>query len=149
MDAAFVTRRFRLALGAVVSAALLVPLAVYGAPAIAKSASSASHQYKASCGQYGSSGGQYGSSGGEYGSSGGQYGSSCKQYRVQLCHRTHSKKHPWHLITVSSRAVKAHLRHGDTMPPCSTQPAAKKKHGKGHDHGHGAHGNAGAKHDRD
>lgn len=133
MDAAPLTPRFRLALGVVVSAALLVPLAVYGAPAIAKSTSSASHQYKASCGQYGSSGGQYGSSGG-------QYGSSCRQYRVQLCHRTHSRKHPWHLITVSNRAVKAHLRHGDTLPPCSTEPAAK--HGKGHGHGHG-------KHDRD
>jgi hypothetical protein len=128
MNAAHVTPRFRLALGAVVSAALLVPLAVYGAPAIAKSASSASHQYKAACGQYGSSGG-------EYGSSGGQYGSSCKQYRVQLCHRTHSKKHPWVRITVSNRAVKAHLRHGDSFPPCSTQPAAKTKHGKGHGHG--------------
>ena len=149
MDAASVTPRFRLALGAVVSAALLVPLAVYGAPAIAKSASSASHQYKASCGQYGSSGDQYGSSGGQYGSSGGQYGSACTQYRVQICHRTHSKKqeHAWHLITVSSRAVKAHLRHGDTLPPCSTQPAAKKKHG--HGHGHGKHGDAGSKHDRD
>ena len=137
MDAATVTPRFRLALGAVVSAALLVPLAVYGAPAIAKSASSASHQYKASCGQYGSSSSQY------------QYGPSCKQYRVQLCHRTHSKKHPWHLITVSSRAVKAHLRHGDTLPPCSTQPAAKQKHGKGHGHDKGKHGDAGSKHDRD
>ena len=132
MDAAPFTPRFRLALGAVVSAALLVPLAVYGAPAIAKSASSASHQYRAACGQYGSSGGQY--------------GSSCKQYRVQICHRTHSKKHPWHMITVSNRALKAHLRHGDTLPPCSTQPAAKHKHGK---HGHGKHGDAGSKHDRD
>ena len=146
MDAASVTPRFRLALGAVVSAALLVPLAVYGAPAIAKSASSASHQYKASCGQYGSSGGQYGSAGGQYGSSGGQYGSACKQYRVQICHRTHSKKHPWHLITVSSRALKAHLRHGDSLPPCSTEPAGKSKH---HGHGHGKHGDAGSKHDRD
>jgi hypothetical protein len=155
MDAASFTPRFRLALGAAVSAALLVPLAVYGAPAIAKSASSASHQYRAACGQYGSSGGQYGSSGGQYGSSGGQYGSSggqygssCKQYRVQICHRTHSKKHPWHLITVSSKAVKAHLRHGDTLPPCSTQPAAKQKHGKSDGHGNGKHGDAGAKHGR-
>ena len=145
MDAASFTPRFRLALGAAVSAALLVPLAVYGAPAIAKSASSASHQYRAACGQYGSSGGQYGSSGGQYGSSGGQYGSSCKQYRVQICHRTHSKKHPWHLITVSSKAVKAHLRHGDTLPPCSTQPAAKK-HGKGHGHDVGERGESGTKH---
>ena len=153
MDAAATTPRFRLVLGAVVSAALLVPLAVYGAPAIAKSASSASHQYRAACGQYGSSGGEYGSSGGEYGSSGsqygssgGQYGSSCRQYRVQICHRTHSKKHPWVKITVSARAMKAHLRHGDTLPPCTTQPAAKTTHGKGH--GHGEHGDAGSKHDR-
>jgi hypothetical protein len=156
MDAAPVKPRFRLVLGAAVSAALLVPLAVYGAPAIAKSASSASHQYRASCGEYGSSGGQYGSSGdqygssgGQYGSSGGQYGSSCRQYRVQICHRTHSRKHPWVMITVSSRALKAHLRHGDTFPPCSTQPAAKPKHGKGHGHDHGNHGDAGSKHDRD
>jgi hypothetical protein len=133
MNAASHSSRFRLALGAVVTAALLVPLAVYGAPAIAKSASSASHQYKAACGQYGSSSSEY------------QYGSSCRQYRVQICHRTHSKKHPWHLITVSSKAVKAHLRHGDTVPPCSTQPAAKK-HGKGHGHDVGDRGESGTKH---
>lgn len=150
MDAASVPPRFRLALGVVVSAALLVPLAVYGAPAIAKSASSASHQYRSACGQYGSSGGQYGSSGDQYGSSGSQYGSSCRQYRVQICHRTHSRKHPWRAITVSSRSLKAHLRHGDTFLPCSTRPFGKHKHGKGHGHGDGdRHGNAGTKHDRD
>jgi hypothetical protein len=147
MNAAFGTPRFRLALGAMVSAALLVPLAVYGAPAIAKSASSASHQYHSSCGQYGSSGGEYGSSGDEYGSSDHQYGSACDQYRVTICHRTHSKKHPWRLITVSSRALKAHLRHGDTLPPCSTQPAAKKKHGHGRDAGQ--HGDSSSKPGRD
>ena len=142
MNAASNSSRFRLALGAVVTAALLVPLAVYGAPAIAKSASSASHQYRAACGQYGSSSSeyQYGSSSSEY-----EYGSSCRQYRVQICHRTHSKKHPWHLITISSKAVKAHLRHGDTLPPCSTQPAAKK-HGKGHGHDSGDRGESGTKH---
>jgi hypothetical protein len=142
MNAASHSSRFRLALGAVVTAALLVPLAVYGAPAIAKSASSASHQYKAACGQYGSSSSEY-----QYGSSSSEdeYGSSCRQYRVQICHRTHSKKHPWHLITVSSKAVKAHLRHGDTVPPCSTQPAAKK-HGKGHGHDSGDRGESGTKH---
>ena len=142
MNAASHSSRFRLALGAVVTAALLVPLAVYGAPAIAKSASSASHQYKAACGQYGSSSSEY-----QYCSSSSedQYGSSCRQYRVQICHRTHSKKHPWHLITVSSKAVKAHLRHGDTVPPCSTQPAAKK-HGKGHGHDVGDRGESGTKH---
>jgi hypothetical protein len=141
MDAASSTPRFRLALVAMVSAALLVPLAVYGAPAIAKSASSAAHQYKSACGQYGSSDGQYGSSSSQY-----QYGSSCTQYRVQICHRTHSKKHPWHLITVSSRALKAHLRHGDTLPPCPTEPVAKTKHGKGHGHDGGDHGNSGTTH---
>jgi hypothetical protein len=141
MDAASSTPRFRLALVAMVSAALLVPLAVYGAPAIAKSASSAAHQYKSACGQYGSSDGQYGSSSSQY-----QYGSSCTQYRVQICHRTHSKKHPWHLITVSSRALKAHLRHGDTLPPCPTEPVAKTKHGKGHGHDGGNDGNSGTTH---
>jgi hypothetical protein len=145
MNAAVGTPRFRLALGAMVSAALLVPLAVYGAPAIAKSASSASHQYSA-CGQYGSSDHEYGSSDDEYGSSDHQYGSACDQYRVTICHRTHSKKHPWRLITVSSRALKAHLRHGDTLPPCSTQPAGKKKHGHGHDAGQ--HGDSSSKSDR-
>lgn len=133
MDAAPATSRFRVALGIAVSVALFVPLAVYGAPALAKSAA---HQYKPVCGQYGSSGGQYGSSGG-------QYGSSCGQYRVQICHRTHSKKHPWRMITVSNRAVKAHLRHGDTLPPCPPPPAST--HGKGHGHGHGKPDDAGSK----
>lgn len=134
MDAAPASSRFRIVLGTVVSAALLVPLAVYGAPALAKSAA---HQYGPVCGQYGSSGGQYGSSDGEY-------GSACGQYRVHICHRTHSKKHPWRIITVSNRAVKAHLRHGDTLPPCPLLPAAKN--GKGHGHGHGKPGDAGSKH---
>lgn len=116
------------------SAALLVPLAVYGAPALAKSASSAAHQYRSSCGQYGSSAGQY--------------GSSCRQYRVQICHRTHSWKHPWHMITVSSKALKAHLRHGDTLPPCAAA-GAQDTHGKSHGHGPGKHGHSGSKHDRD
>ena len=30
--------------------------------------------------------------------------------KVQLCHRTHSKKKPWVLITVSRNALKAHLK---------------------------------------
>ena len=33
--------------------------------------------------------------------------------KVRLCHRTHSKKHPWVKIRVSTHALKAHLRHGD------------------------------------
>jgi len=109
----------RRVLGAIaLSAALLVPLAVFGAPALARS---------------GSAGSQYGS------------GSSQYQYRVMICHRTGSKKHPAHTITVSAAAVRAHLRHGDTLPPCSTQPAAKK-HGKGHGHDVGERGESGTKH---
>ena len=38
--------------------------------------------------------------------------------KVTICHHTHSKKHPFHTITVSANAVPAHLRHGDTLGPC-------------------------------
>jgi hypothetical protein len=54
---------------------------------------------------------------------------------VTVCHRTHSKKRPYHKITVSQNAVPAHLRHGDlpsaTGAPCPTQVvgAAGGKHG--------------------
>jgi hypothetical protein len=88
---------------AAVSAAILVPLGVFGAPALARSAASAS---------------QY-----EYG------GSSSHQYKVALCHHTHSTKHPWHVINVSSAAVKAHLKHGDALAPCPTTAPAPVKHG--------------------
>ena len=46
-----------------------------------------------------------------------QYGKSA------ICHKTHSKKHPSHTITVSNAAVPAHLRHGDTMGACVTTTA--------------------------
>ncbi len=36
--------------------------------------------------------------------------------KTLVCHRTHSKKKPWHLIWVSNRAVAKHLRHGDMLP---------------------------------
>ena len=36
--------------------------------------------------------------------------------KVTLCHRTGSWKHRFHKITVSLSAVRAHLRHGDTLP---------------------------------
>jgi hypothetical protein len=102
-----------------VSAAFLVPLGVFGAPALARSASAASeYQYS---------------------------GSSQYQYKVMICHRTHSKKHPFHQITVDSHAVKAHLRHGDTLGPCPTvaPPVAPKQHG--HENG-GDHGKSGDDH---
>ena len=39
--------------------------------------------------------------------------------KVTICHRTGSKKHPFVTIRVSRRAVRAHLRHGDRLGPCS------------------------------
>ena len=101
-------------LAGAVSAAFLLPLAFVGAPALAKSAASAS---------------QY-----EYG------GSSQYQYKgkVTFCHFTHSKKHPWHEITVGAPAAKAHLRHHDTLGPCpTTTTSGGKHHGKGGDKGKG------------
>jgi hypothetical protein len=57
-----------------------------------------------------------------------------------ICHRTHSKKKKFVTITVSSNAVPAHLKHGDTLGACTEQQlAANKKsnkssapHGKSH-----------------
>jgi hypothetical protein len=39
--------------------------------------------------------------------------------KVTICHRTGSKKNPFRTIRVSRNAVKAHLRHGDRVGPCS------------------------------
>ena len=91
----------RLVGAAVVSGLLLVPLGVFGSSALAHTASG-------------------------LGPSGAQY-----QYKVTICHHTGSKKHRWHLIGISNRAVRAHLRHGDTMPPCPTSvTTTTHKHGK-------------------
>jgi hypothetical protein len=38
--------------------------------------------------------------------------------KVTICHHTHSKTNPFVTITVSERALPAHLRHGDTTGPC-------------------------------
>jgi hypothetical protein len=88
---------------AAVSGALLVPLAVFGAPALARSGAAASSQYGPGSSQY--------------------------QYRVTICHLTGSKKHPAHTITVSSRAVPAHLRHGDHLGACTGLETRKGNHG--------------------
>jgi hypothetical protein len=40
--------------------------------------------------------------------------------KVVICHKTGSKKNPFRTIRVSRNAVKAHLRHGDRVGPCST-----------------------------
>ena len=92
--------RAKLLGGTVVTAALLVPLAVFGGSALAHSAAA--------------------------GPSAAQY-----QYRVQICHLTGSKKHPFHTITVSSAAVAAHVRHGDHAGACtgSETPKAHSNNG--------------------
>jgi hypothetical protein len=38
--------------------------------------------------------------------------------KVTICHHTRSQKNPFVTITVSQRALPAHLRHGDTIGPC-------------------------------
>jgi hypothetical protein len=102
---------FKIWTAAAVTAAFFVPLGILGAPALAKSAASAS-QYEYS-------------------------GSSQYQYhgKITLCHRTHSRKHGSHQITVGAAAARAHLRHGDTLGPCP--PPTASLHGKRGDHGKG------------
>jgi hypothetical protein len=90
----------RLVGAAVVSGLLLAPLGIFGSSALAHTASG-------------------------LGPSAAQY-----QYKVTICHRTHSQKHPWVQISISNRALPAHLRHGDKFPPpCpTTAQTTKKKH---------------------
>lgn len=74
--------------------------------------------------------------------------------KVTVCHRTHSKKHPWVKIRISTHALRAHLRHGDFVVdanhPCPPPNAlsAKKNHDKHHGKGnkHGQSGAAKGKH---
>jgi hypothetical protein len=123
--------RRKLTAVAAVSAALLIPLATFGGPALARSGAAALAEYG-------------------HGSGSAQY-----QYRVKICHVTHSKKKAAHTITVSSRAVRAHLRHGDHLGACTgseTRPAKPHKHHGDHagDHGdqgkQGQHGQQGDEH---
>lgn len=67
------------------------------------------------------------------GSSAGPAASLQYEKKVTICHRTHSKKHPFVTIRVSRRAVPAHLRHGDALGPCGSATFTlchKAKHGK-------------------
>lgn len=60
---------------------------------------------------------------------------AAKQYadKVTICHHTGSKKNPFRTITVSRNALKAHLKHGDTIGPCGPNSVftmcAKTKNG--------------------
>jgi hypothetical protein len=99
-----------------VSAALLVPLAVFGAPALARSAAS---QYS---------------------------GSSQYQYKVAVCHRTHSRKHQWVQISVASAGwLHGHSKHQGDFLVTSTSPCPPTTSGatvtnpSGHGHGHSGH----------
>jgi len=109
-----------------VSAAFFVPLLAFGGPALARSASAASeYQYS---------------------------GSSQYQYKITVCHKTHSRKHPWVQIRVSVHAWKAHARHGDilgTCPPPAAPTSSTSHHGKSGDHhgkGDSEHGNSSTQH---
>ena len=68
--------------------------------------------------------------------------------KVTICHHTHSAKNPAVTITISSSALPAHLRHGDTVGPCgktsASAPTTTHKGGEGHGNGGGeGHGNSG------
>lgn len=118
--------RARLLAASAVTVALLVPLAVFGGSALARSTSAASEYQYSSTTQY--------------------------QSRVTICHLTGSKKHPGHTITISSAAVRAHLKHGDHLGACTgtetrtshgnsngngNNDQNENENGQGHGHGHG------------
>jgi hypothetical protein len=87
--------------------------------------------------------------------------------KVTVCHHTHSKKKPSHTITIGSKALPAHLRHGDTLGSCfaassasTTTTTAPGKHegdhenqdedkGKGQGKGHEGEGNDTSSHGDD
>ena len=57
--------------------------------------------------------------------------------KVLVCHRTHSKKKPFHTISVSAKAVPAHLAHGDTLGACVLASGSNSSGPNGHGHGNG------------
>jgi hypothetical protein len=105
---------------AAVSALFLIPLGIFGGPALGKTVASVA-QYEYS-------------------------GSSQHQYKVVLCHHTHSKKHPWVQISVGAPAMKAHLRHGDRPGPCPTAPQAPSSSSADHGKSGDSHGKSDASH---
>jgi len=136
--------RSRLLAGTVVTGALLVPLAVFGSPAIAQTLSAA-HQYGsgAACApvgpaghQYGSAGQQYASAGEQYGSADAQYGPSARQYGrwpSPACrqYRKPAQCPPWSKPPAKTSAGQQYAK------PLHRQFCGKWWHGKHHHHGHG------------
>ena len=106
----------RPAFAAAVTAATLVPLAVFGGVAFAKGGPSASEY------QYGPSGGQYG--------------------KITICHHTHSKKNKQVTIRISPNAWPAHQKHGDTQGACDQSHSTKP--GNTNPGNNGTHGNSGS-----
>ncbi len=53
--------------------------------------------------------------------------------RVTICHRTHSKQHPFVEITVDRDALAAHLRHGDLRPGAAGCPSRGRARGEDDD----------------
>ena len=47
--------------------------------------------------------------------------------KVTICHRTGSKKKPYHKIRVSINALKAHLRHGDILAGAGACPSTVQR----------------------
>jgi hypothetical protein len=108
---------------AAVTAAFLVPLAVFGAPALASSQQASSSQY-------------------EYGTT-----------KVVVCHHTGSATHPWVKITISLQGwLHGHSKHGHDFlvtgsaacPPAATAASttAPTTHGQGNGHGNGQGNNS-------
>ena len=75
------------------------------------------------------------STGASHGRPGKGYGYGAK---VVICHRTHSKKHPFVTIVVSQSAVAAHLAHGDRLGACP-RPKHRSHHSKHHSKHHAKH----------
>jgi hypothetical protein len=113
-----------------VTAALLVPLALYGTPALARSAAAASaYEYE----NEDSGSAQY-----EYDHE--HSGSAQYEYEVHDCNRTDSKNrnHRSMLTAVHSPAASAQLRHGSVLSRSSHCPRSTGDDGKdaqGSDHG--------------
>lgn len=107
---------WKLGAAAALTASLFVPLMILGGPAFARSGAAASEYEYSSASEY--------------------------QYKVTICHKTHSEKHPWEQITISDHALPAHERHGDTLPPCPPGTLSGEQHGQSGEH----HGQSGEHH---